>query len=89
LNTLHLRRQKRDFGSVAQISATLRRASHGKRLTLQTKEKPMMTTMLFNSGMIFFVPQLFIIGLWAMGKIMALTDYPSSGWHSAPLTESP
>jgi hypothetical protein len=49
----------------------------------------MMTTMIFNFGMIFLVPQLFIIGLWTIGKIVALTDYPSSGWHSAPLTESP
>ena len=24
----------------------------------------MMTTMIFNFGMIFFVPQLFLIGLW-------------------------
>jgi hypothetical protein len=48
----------------------------------------MMTTMIFNFGMIFFVPQLFLIWLWTMGKIIALADYPSSGWHSAPLTES-
>ena len=29
------------------------------------------------------------ISHWALWEIVALTDYPSSGWHSAPLTESP
>jgi len=32
----------------------------------------MMTTMIFSFGMIFFVPQLFLIGLWTVGKIIAL-----------------
>jgi hypothetical protein len=69
-------------------------ASHGKRLTLQTKEKPVdkekpvMTTILFAFGMIFLVPQLFLIGPWTMGKIIVLTDYHSLGPHSAPVTES-
>jgi hypothetical protein len=49
-------------------------------------EKPVMTTILFNFGMVFFVPQLFLIGLWTMGK--TIEDYPSSGRHSAPLTEN-
>jgi hypothetical protein len=52
------------------------------------KEKPVMTTILFAFGMIFLVPQLFLIGLWTMGKIIVLTDYHSSGPHSAPVTES-
>ena len=47
-----------------------------------------MTTILFAFGMIFLVPQLFLIGLWTMGKIIVLTDYHSSGRHSAPVTES-
>jgi hypothetical protein len=33
------------------------------------EEKPVMTTILFAFGMIFLVPQLFLIGLWTMGKI--------------------
>jgi hypothetical protein len=53
------------------------------------KEKPVMTTILFAFGMIFLVPQLFLIGLWTMGKIIVLTDYHSSGPQSAPpITES-
>ena len=40
----------------------------------------MMTTMLFNFGMIFFVPQLFLIGLWTMGKSWHLpTTLPRGG----------
>jgi hypothetical protein len=52
------------------------------------KEKPVMTTILFTFEMIFLVPQLFLIGLWTMGKIIVLTDYHSLGPHSAPVTES-
>jgi hypothetical protein len=32
-----------------------------------------MTTILFNFGMVFFVPQLFLFGLWTMGKIIQLS----------------
>jgi hypothetical protein len=52
------------------------------------EEKPVMTAILFAFGMIFLVPQLFLIGLWTTGKIIALTDYHSSGRHSVPVTES-
>ncbi len=38
-----------------------------------------MTTILFNYGMVFLVPQIFLIGLWTIGKTIALFDYPSSG----------
>jgi hypothetical protein len=47
-----------------------------------------MPTILFAFGMIFLVPQLFLIGLWTMGKIIVLTDDHSLGPHSAPVTES-
>ena len=29
---------------------------------------------LFNFGMVFFVPQLFIFGFWSMGKIIVLKE---------------
>ncbi len=47
-----------------------------------------MTMIVFAFGMIFLVPQLFLIGLWTVGKIIVLTDYHSSGRHLAPVTES-
>ena len=32
-----------------------------------------MTTILFNFGMVLIVPQLFLFGLWTMGKIIHLS----------------
>ena len=49
----------------------------------------MMTTMIFNFGMIFFVPQLFLIGLWTMGKSWHLPTTLPRGGIPAPLTETP
>jgi len=31
------------------------------------------TTILFNFGMVLIVPQLFLLGLWTMGKIIDLS----------------
>jgi hypothetical protein len=32
---------------------------------------------LFNFGMVFFVPQLFLFGFWSMGKIITLKEFGS------------
>jgi hypothetical protein len=71
------RDRRRGFGRAAA------QRRHAKRLTRRNLWWPR-----FYSPLGFLVPQLFLIGLWTMGKIIVLTDYHSSGRHSAPVTES-